>query len=97
GQGVPPQAQAEIVSHDAPATFSSRINLVTVPVVVRSRDGHPLGSLRQEDFQLFDKGKAQTITKFSLETSEPVTTKPPAPVAAAPAPARDPAVAAESS
>ena len=68
-QTAPAPPQAEIVSHEAPATFSSRINLVTVPVVVRDRDGHPVGSLHQEDFQLFDKGKAQVITKFSIETS----------------------------
>jgi VWFA-related protein len=63
------QARPEVLSHEAPATFSSRINLVTVPVVVRDRDGRPVGNLRQEDFQLFDKGKAQIITKFSIETS----------------------------
>jgi VWFA-related protein len=62
-------AQPEVVSHDAPATFSSRVNLVTVPVVVRDRAGHPIGSLRQEDFQLSDKGKAQVISRFSIETS----------------------------
>jgi VWFA-related protein len=61
--------EPEIVSHQAPATFSSRVNLVPVPVVVRDHDGHAIGSLRQEDFQLFDKGKAQVISKFSIETS----------------------------
>jgi VWFA-related protein len=60
-----------MLSHEAPATFSSRINLVTVPVVVRDRNGHPVGGLKQEDFQLFDKGKTQAITKFSIETSAP--------------------------
>ncbi len=70
-------AQPEIVSHEAPATFSSRINLVTVPVVVRDRDGRAVGSLRQEDFQLFDKRKAQVITKFSIETSGSAAAKSP--------------------
>lgn len=68
-----PQAAAppppEIVSHEAPATFSSRVNLVSVPVVVRGRDGQPIGNLRQEDFEVLDKGHAQVITKFSIETS----------------------------
>ncbi len=87
--GAAAWAQPEVVSHDAPATFSSRVNLVTVPVVVRDRVGHPLGSLRQEDFQLLDKGKAQVITRFSIETSL-VAGK--APVAPAP----EPGAAAES-
>jgi VWFA-related protein len=72
-----PPSSPEIVSHEAPATFSSRINLVTVPVVIRDRDGRPVGSLRQEDFQLFDKGKAQTITRFSIETSGAAAAKAP--------------------
>jgi VWFA-related protein len=92
-QASPAQSppQPEIVSHDAPATFSSRINLVTVPVVVRDRDGRPVGSLRQEDFQLFDKGKAQVISRFSIETSGSAAAKSPespAPAQAAPSPAQ---------
>lgn len=42
-----------------------------------------MGSLRQEDFQLFDKGKVQTITKFSLETSAPAAAKTPTAAASA--------------
>ena len=68
-QGPPePRSSPEIVSRDAPATFSSRVNLVPVTVVVRDRAGHAVGNLRQEDFQLFDKGKAQVISKFSMES-----------------------------
>lgn len=59
----------EISSHDTAATFKARVNLVMVPVVVRDRQGHAIGSLRQEDFQLFDKGKPQGITRFSVEKS----------------------------
>ena len=69
GAQAPAPNTAEVVSHEAPVTFSSRVNLVSVPVVVRDRDGRALGNLRQEDFQLFDKGKLQAITKFSLEKS----------------------------
>jgi len=69
-QAGPQQAaQPEIVSHEAPASFSSRVNLVSVPVVVRDRDGRAVGNLRQEDFEIFDKGRAQVITKFTMETS----------------------------
>jgi VWFA-related protein len=59
----------EMSSHEAPVTFSSRVNLVSVPVVVRDREGRALGNFRQEDFQLFDKGKLQVITKFSVDRS----------------------------
>jgi VWFA-related protein len=54
-------------SHESPATFSSRVNLISVPVVVRDREGHAVGTLRKEDFQVSDKGKAQVITQFSIE------------------------------
>jgi len=64
------QSQPEISSQEAPVTFSERVNLVSVPVVVRDRAGHTVGNLRQEDFQLFDKGKLQTITKFTIEKTE---------------------------
>jgi VWFA-related protein len=62
-----PANSTEISSHDTAATFSTRVNLVMVPVVVHDRQGRAVGTLRQEDFQLFDKGKPQTISKFSVE------------------------------
>ncbi len=60
----------EITTNDSPVVFSSRVNLVSVPVVVRDRAGHALGNLTQDDFELFDKGKLQVITRFSIEKSE---------------------------
>jgi hypothetical protein len=35
GAQAPAQGEPEVVSHDAPITFSSRVNLVSVPVVIR--------------------------------------------------------------
>jgi VWFA-related protein len=67
-----PQIQPEVASHEAPITFSSRVNLISVPVVVRDREGRAIGNLQKEDFQVFDKGKLQAITKFSIEKSEGV-------------------------
>lgn len=64
------QSQPEISSQETPVTFSDRVNLVSVPVVVRDRDGHAVGNLRQEDFQVYDKGKLQVITKFTVEKTE---------------------------
>ncbi len=77
---VPPAAPAEVSTKDAPATFSSKVSLVQVPVVVRDRDHKTIGTLKQEDFQLYDKGKLQVIAKFSLEKASakmiPVTSMP---------------------
>src|SRR5580704_6708501 len=70
----------EVSSHEAPITFSSRVNLISVPVVVRDRQGRTVGTLQKEDFQVFDKGKPQVITKFSIEkSSSPVGIEPGAP------------------
>jgi VWFA-related protein len=63
----PPGGAVEISAKDAPATFSSKVTLILVPVVVRDRDRSTVGTLKQEDFQLYDKGKLQVISKFSLE------------------------------
>jgi VWFA-related protein len=60
-------APAEMATHDATPTFTSRSNLVLVRVVVHDRDGHIDGNLQKEDFLLFDKGKPQFISRFSLE------------------------------
>src|SRR5580693_6750940 len=64
-----PPPTAEVSTHDTPVTLTSKVNLVSVPVVVRDRQGHALGTLNREDFQLFDKGKLQVITKFTVERS----------------------------
>lgn len=62
------QNTAELTTHDAAPTFSSGVNLVLVPVVVRDDKGRAIGTLHREDFQLFDKGRLQVISKFSVET-----------------------------
>lgn len=62
-----PQQPAEMAQKDEPALFQARVNLVAVPVVVRDRQGKAMGMLKQEDFQLFDRGKPQFIARFSTE------------------------------
>jgi len=66
GQAANPQ---EISSRDVEPTFKLQTerNLVMVRVVVRDAKGAPVDNLRQEDFQLLDHGKLQTILHFSLE------------------------------
>jgi hypothetical protein len=70
GGQQPAQTTAEMTQRDAPFTFSTGINLVLVPVVVRDREGRAIGTLKKEDFQLFDKGKLQEISRFSIEKAE---------------------------
>jgi VWFA-related protein len=61
------QPQAEMETKEAPAKFTSRVNLVPLTVVVRGRDSHAVGNLTKEDFRLLDNGKPQVISRFSVE------------------------------
>jgi VWFA-related protein len=61
------QTSAEIVTHDEPTTFKVNVKLVVVRAVVRDSQGHAVGNLHKEDFQIFDKGKPQVITQFDVE------------------------------
>jgi VWFA-related protein len=65
----PASNQPEIVTRQEPATFRTRLNLVSVPVVVRDSKGHAVGGLTRDDFQLFDHGKLQIVTQFSVQKS----------------------------
>ena len=61
------QNSAELASHDEPTTFKVNVKLVVVRAVVRDSQGHAVGNLHREDFQVFDKGKPQAITQFEVE------------------------------
>jgi len=65
-----PAQSAEVSSHDSPASFKVRVNLVLVRVVVRDSKGKIVPNLKKEDFQLFDNKKPQTISSFNVETPE---------------------------
>jgi VWFA-related protein len=69
---LPAWSQNQPAAPSPEITFSSRVNLVSVPVVVRDGRGHAVANLKQQDFQLFDKGKLQAITKFSVEKTAAV-------------------------
>ena len=66
---TPPSTQSapESATPDSVPTFSSGVNLVLVSVVVRDTQGRAVGTLRKEDFHLFDRGERQPISKFSIE------------------------------
>src|SRR5689334_21047236 len=55
-------------SQDQPLVFKSKVNLIMVPVVVRDKKGNAIATLQRENFQLFDNGKPQVISSFSVET-----------------------------
>ncbi len=62
--------QAEIGTTETAVTFTSGVNLVPVKVVVRDKQGRAVGNLTQDDFVLQDRGKDQTIVRFSVEQQE---------------------------
>ncbi|HZS54031.1 MAG TPA: VWA domain-containing protein [Bryobacteraceae bacterium] len=76
-QGATTQNAPEMSSHDSAPNFSSKVNLVLVPVVVRDRTGKAVGNLTKDDFRLFDKSKPQVIARFSLEASSKTAKLPP--------------------
>jgi len=63
-------ASSEISQMDSAATFKVRVNLVQVRVIVRDPSGKPINNLTRQDFLLYDQGKLQTISNFSVETPE---------------------------
>lgn len=60
---------------DAPALFKARVDMVSVPVVVRDPKGKTIGNLTKESFQVYDKGKPQEIVRFTVEKSGSQTLK----------------------
>jgi VWFA-related protein len=46
------------------ATFTSRTELVTVPVVVKDKTGAHIAGLSKEDFEVLENGKAKAISFF---------------------------------
>ncbi len=62
----------EVTTKESTVTFRSISNLVSVPVVVRDSKGVAIGTLGRDDFQLFDNGKLQSISKFTVERIAPV-------------------------
>ncbi|HLK63897.1 MAG TPA: VWA domain-containing protein [Bryobacteraceae bacterium] len=56
-------------ARDQPLVFKTKVSLIMVPVVVRDKKGKTVATLHQEDFELFDQGKPQVISSFSIEKS----------------------------
>jgi VWFA-related protein len=61
-----------VVAGDASRTrLMVNVRLVPVSVVLRDGTGRAVGSMGQDNFRLFDEGRPQVITQFSLETAAP--------------------------
>src|SRR5215472_1298491 len=58
---------AELNSHEEATTFKVNVRLVLVRVVARDAQGHAIGNLHKEDFQVFDNREPQVISQFSVE------------------------------
>jgi VWFA-related protein len=71
---VNPNAPEMSTREETATSFKAHVSLVMVPVVARDAHGAAIGNLTKENFQLFDKGKLQEISRFSVEK---VGSKPP--------------------
>ena len=59
---------AQKVAAQSTPVFHSTTRLVQVNVIVRHK-GQPVTDLKKEDFRVFDNGKPQTISTFSISSS----------------------------
>src|SRR5580700_9902079 len=64
---VAARQKAETGPQGEPFKFESKINVVIVPVLVVDSHGRAIGNLKQGDFQVFDRGKRQVISHFTVQ------------------------------
>lgn len=63
-------AQQAPAPRDSPYKIEINVDKVLVSVVVRDKQGHAVGNLKKEDFQVFDNNRPQQLSGFSLEEHE---------------------------
>jgi VWFA-related protein len=71
-QSVPPgEIHSRTVACLPPSgvTLRAEVRVVEVPVVIRDAYLHAFAGLKRDDFEIYDDGKQQTITSFSMQQS----------------------------
>jgi VWFA-related protein len=67
-QAIANVANTAAAGDDAPRTrLRVSVRLVPVSVVLRDGNGHAVGNMGEDNFRLFDEGRPQVITQFSVE------------------------------
>lgn len=67
-----PAAQGAYAQADAPSTFRSSVDVVSVSAVVRDRKGRFVSNMEQNDFIVAEAGTTRPILDFRAETDGPV-------------------------
>jgi VWFA-related protein len=65
--------KVETQPQTSPAKIRVEVNVLLVPVVAIDKQGHAVGDLQKEDFQVFDHGQLQKISGFTVEKRTPIT------------------------
>ena len=65
-QPAPPATTPGAPPADQTPVFRTDINFVRVDVIVNDRQGNPVNDLRQEDFEVTEDGKPQSVQTFKL-------------------------------
>lgn len=63
----PVHTQPQAPAAQPKPTYRAGVDLVTINVVVRDRNGNPVRDLTRDDFVIAEDGRPQTITTFRLE------------------------------
>ena len=66
GQGSPPVPQQPPAPQQPPLTFRAEVNYVEVDARVLDQQGKFIAGLKPEEFEVFEDGKPQKVTAFSL-------------------------------
>ena len=74
---APPLVASQAPQQPARAVFRSNVDLVTVSVVVRDKNGNPVRGLTKDDFTIIEDDKHQTIDTFDFEEIDRADNPPP--------------------